>query len=298
MALHKPPYGAKVKLREQVPQPAAPPRKKWAMPRGELAQRAIGAALVVICILPGIYFGGWVWNTIASLIALGSLMELYKLLQSKHRISKGWGLAGGIAILVFVSLNFSYALSLSTITLVAMLVLFTEIVRRQSSGVSFALSNVGGTIFGLVYIVLPWSFMILIRSATNGHIFLFTIFLCTWSCDTAANIIGSRWGSTPFCPKVSPKKSWEGFWAGFSASLVCGSALPIYFDFAPIPLVLLGAICGIAGQFGDLGESVLKREAGVKDTGSVIPGHGGFLDRFDSILINASIAFFIIESVS
>ena len=87
------------------------------------------------------------------------------------------------------------------------------------------------------------------------------------------------------------------FWVGVVASVVCGSVLPVLFDLAPFPLVLLGALCGVAGQLGDLAESVLKREARVKDTGSLIPGHGGFLDRFDSILVNATLTFFIIEVI-
>jgi phosphatidate cytidylyltransferase len=97
---------------------------------------------------------------------------------------------------------------------------------------------------------------------------------------------------------VSPSKSWEGFAAGVIASVMCGAALPVVFDMAPFPIMLLGALCGVAGQLGDLAESVLKREAKIKDTGSVIPGHGGFLDRFDSILVNATLTFFIIEVMS
>jgi phosphatidate cytidylyltransferase len=109
--------------------------------------------------------------------------------------------------------------------------------------------------------------------------------------------VGSTFGETPLCDKVSPSKSSEGFWGGLLASVICGSILPMIFEMAPVPLVLLGALCGSAGQVGDLAESVLKREAKVKDTGSLIPGHGGFLDRFDSILINATLTFFIIEVI-
>jgi phosphatidate cytidylyltransferase len=113
-----------------------------------------------------------------------------------------------------------------------------------------------------------------------------------------AYLAGSAFGERPLCDKVSPGKTWEGFWAGLVASVVCGSLLPVLFDLPPFPIVLLGALCGLAGQIGDLAESVLKREARVKDTGNFIPGHGGFLDRFDSVLINATLVFFIIEVIS
>jgi phosphatidate cytidylyltransferase len=94
---------------------------------------------------------------------------------------------------------------------------------------------------------------------------------------------------------VSAKKTWEGFGGGVLGSVFASSLVALIFEFPPLPLLLLGLLCGFAGQLGDLGESVLKREAGVKDSGSLIPGHGGFLDRFDSILVNSSLAFIIFE---
>lgn len=285
MALHKPPST-----------PSVPGEGKSPFP-GEMAQRLAGSVIVVACVVGGIILGGRIWQIVASLIAMGSLWELYQMMSSKYKISRAWGLVGGLAILVTISLGFSYAVTLSIISIVAFLILFTEIIRRQTTGKSFALWNLGGTLSGIIYIVLPWSFLIVIRTQTWGHIFLLTIFACTWSCDVGAYLIGSKFGSIPFCRRVSPKKSWEGFWAGVAFSTICGSALAIFFEFPPIPLLLLGLLCGVAGQLGDLAESVLKREANVKDSGRAIPGHGGFLDRFDSILINASLAFFIFEII-
>lgn len=264
---------------------------------GTLLPRALGSLIVVAIIVGGIMLGGWVWAIAASFIALGSLWEFYQLLSSKFKISKAWGLLGGLAILILVSTSFSYALIISIIALVAFLVLFTEVVRRQSTGDSYALMNLGGTLAGVIYIIMPWSFMIAVRSQTWGHVFLFTIFACTWSCDVFSYLAGTKFGSSKFCVNVSPNKSWEGFWAGLMASTLCGVGLAFFFDFPPIPLLLLGILCGTAGQLGDLGESVLKREANVKDSGSIIPGHGGFLDRFDSILLNATLAFFIFEAI-
>ena len=131
----------------------------------------------------------------------------------------------------------------------------------------------------------------------HGAMFLLTLFFCTWCCDVAAYFTGSHFGRTPLCSQVSPHKTWEGFAGGAAASLMCGGLLALIFSFPPLPLLLLGLLCGVAGQLGDLGESVLKREAGVKDTGNIIPGHGGMLDRFDSILVNGTLAFVIFELV-
>jgi phosphatidate cytidylyltransferase len=285
MALHKPPSGARVDYEER------------GFVNKDMISRILGSVIVGVCIIGGILRGGALWNLVASVAALCSLWEMYNLLSSKYKLSRGWGLSGALFMLVTVSMGFSFALTLSILASVAFLVLFTEVIRRESSGQSFALWNMGGTVSGLVYVVLPWSFMILIRAQSMGQIILLTLFFCTWSCDIAAYVVGSRFGQTPLCGKVSPKKSWEGFWAGVLASTFCGSAIAWFFDFPPMPLLLLGLLCGVAGQLGDLCESVMKREARVKDSGAAIPGHGGFLDRFDSILINSALAFLIIEAI-
>jgi phosphatidate cytidylyltransferase len=263
----------------------------------EMVKRIGSGAMIVLFVVSGILIGNWAWDIIASLIALCSLWELYQLLYTKYKLSRGWGLAGGALMLITVSAGLGPTVTLSIMTMIAILVLFTEIIRRQVTGHSYALWNLGGTLSGLVYVILPWCFMILLRSRPHGEIYLLTIFLSTWSCDVGAYVAGSMFGESPLCDKVSPAKSWEGFWAGLAASVLCSAILLIIFAIAPFPLFILGALCGVAGQIGDLAESVLKREAKVKDTGSLIPGHGGFLDRFDSILINATLTFFIIEVI-
>jgi phosphatidate cytidylyltransferase len=289
MALHKPPIGARIKKEEKDVEEQ--PSNK------DVIKRVASSVMIVFFVVSGIIIGGWAWDIIASLIALCSLWELYRLLYTKYKLSRGWGLTGGAIMLITVSIGMSYAVTLSIMAMIALLVLFTETIRRQITGHSYALWNMGGTLSGLVYVILPWSFMILLRSHPHGQLYLLTIFFCTWSCDVGAYVIGTMFGESPLCDRVSPSKSWEGFAAGVIASVICGSILPVVFEMAPFPLVILGALCGVAGQIGDLAESVLKREARVKDTGSLIPGHGGFLDRFDSILINATLTFFIIEVI-
>ncbi|MDR1472706.1 MAG: phosphatidate cytidylyltransferase [Synergistaceae bacterium] len=286
MGLHKPPQGARIRI---------PDEGVFNM---EYVSRIVGSVVVLVCVMAGIMYESWAWNIVASVIAIGSLAELYRLMSTKYRLSRGWGLSGAVLMLAAVSMRSSFSLLLVILAIVAMLVLFTEVVRRQSMGHSYALFNLGGTLAGLIYVVLPWCFTILMRMRPDGQMYLLTIFFCTWSCDVGAYIVGTSLGSTHLCDRVSPHKTLEGFIAGVVSSTVCGSILPVVFGIEPFPWVILGALCGVAGQLGDLAESVLKREAGVKDTGHAIPGHGGFLDRFDSILINATLIFFIIEIIS
>ena len=290
MGLHKPPQGVRIAQNEE----------KGVLPEKikDVYKRLGSSAAIVICVVAAIMANQeWIWGIVASIVALVSLWELYLLLYTKFRLSRGWGLTGGFLMLASVIAGLSYAVTLSIMTMVSLLVLFTEIVRRQTTGHSYALWNVGGVLSGLVYIILPWSFLILLRYHPHGQQYLLTIFSCTWSCDVGAYLVGTTFGESPLCDKISPSKTWEGFWGGLLASVICGSVLPMIFEMAPIPLLLLGTLCGVAGQVGDLAESVLKREAKVKDTSNLIPGHGGFLDRFDSILINATLTFFIIEVI-
>ena len=263
----------------------------------DLSLRTFSSVFIVAAVIGGITVGGTVWNTIVFLIAMMSLWEFYKLLATKHDISPWLIMASGAFILIGAALNMTLTAILCTISSILFVTLFLEVVRRQVSGESFALQNMGATIAGIAYVILPWSFMIIIRTRELGALFLITLFFCTWSCDVAAYFVGSNLGKNLLCSKVSPKKTWEGFFGGAAASFLCGGVLALFFSFPPLPLLLMGLLCGVAGQLGDLGESVLKREAGVKDTGSIIPGHGGLLDRFDSILVNATLAFAIFEII-
>ncbi|MEG1604177.1 MAG: phosphatidate cytidylyltransferase [Cloacibacillus sp.] len=264
----------------------------------ELQLRAFSGIFIVIAVLGGILLGGLVWDAIASVIAMLSLWEFYKMQSTKLSTSPALLLASGLFILLGTAFGLmTLSTILCSISAIAFIALFLEVLKRQVSGESSALVTMGATVAGIAYVILPWSFLILIRGRDLGAMFLITLFLCTWSCDVAAYFVGSRLGKNLLCSQVSPHKTWEGFLGGAAASFMCGGLMALLFSFPPLPLVLMGLLCGIAGQLGDLGESVLKREAGVKDSGSLIPGHGGLLDRFDSILVNGTLAFVIFELI-
>ena len=264
----------------------------------DIQLRAFSSVFIVLAIVGGVILGGFVWDLIASAAALFSLWEFYKL--QSPRVHSSPLLVMGSAVFILFGTSFGFmdlTAILCSISAIAFIALFLEVMRRQVSSESDALASVGATVGGIAYIVLPWTFMMLIRAREHGAMFLLTLFFCTWCCDVAAYFTGSHFGKTPLCSQVSPHKTWEGFAGGAAASFMCGGLLALIFSFPPLPLLLLGLLCGVAGQLGDLGESVLKREAGVKDTGNIIPGHGGMLDRFDSILVNGTLAFVIFELV-
>jgi phosphatidate cytidylyltransferase len=190
--------------------------------------------------------------------------------------------------------------------------LIAQLLRRDRGG---ALTDWALTLAGAVYIGWTMAHFILLRELDTPHFqppwwqalgapdlgsgawWILATFLLVWLCDTAAYFVGRQWGRHKMSPAVSPKKSWEGAAAGFLTSvgvalgLVPLLGLPLSYPLAAI----LGALVGVVGQLGDLAESLLKRQAGVKDSGALIPGHGGILDRADSLLFVVPVVYYFLK---
>jgi phosphatidate cytidylyltransferase len=161
-----------------------------------------------------------------------------------------------------------------------------------------ALNQVAYSFLGVVYVSGLMSYFILLRGMEHGNHILFYLFMVIWSGDIAAYYVGKTIGKTPLAPKISPGKTLEGAGAGLIGSVAGGVAAKLLF-FETLPLnhcLIMALFCGIMGQIGDLAESLFKRRAGVKDSGSLIPGHGGVLDRLDSLMF-AGPAFYIYHTL-
>lgn len=261
----------------------------------ELRQRTLSSLVIVGGIIGGIYAGGWIWTLVVAILALFSLAEYYRMLGKRVRLSRGIGYLSALAVLLSSAeglqpVSIGLTLSLSTYA-----IFIVEIIRRQwTEGKSYAVDNVGGILSGILFIVLPWTCIMLLRYLPTGTLVLVTLFTCTWACDVLAYLGGRLWGRKKLCEHVSPGKTWEGFIAGAVGSLFVNAAVIYWLEQPPFPLIIIGFICSVAGQFGDLAESLIKRELGEKDSGQLIPGHGGVLDRFDSILINGLLTYLIL----
>ena len=130
------------------------------------------------------------------------------------------------------------------------------------------------------------SSLIYLRSAENGMFLTYLLFVSTWICDTFAFIFGSKFGNNKILPSISPKKTWIGCFSGFVGVVIIMAYLYLSgnsYGFSDMNFMFFALILGIVGQLGDFGESFIKRQANVKDTSNILMGHGGFLDRFDSI---------------
>ncbi|HEX4046766.1 MAG TPA: phosphatidate cytidylyltransferase [Elusimicrobiota bacterium] len=157
------------------------------------------------------------------------------------------------------------------------------------------------TLFGALFAGWMPAHLALIRDLRpHGEAFLFMTFVSVWCMDTAAYAVGRSVGSRPLASVLSPKKTWEGALGGFAAALgVCAlfSRFELH-DALPLPWALAaGAVIGVTGQVSDLAESMVKRDAGVKDSGSLLPGHGGVLDRFDSFILCAPAVYYFLGCV-
>ncbi len=158
------------------------------------------------------------------------------------------------------------------------------------------LNNAAANLFGAVYIGFMFAYILLLRfiPGQDGLFYVLFTVLVTWVNDSAAYFVGINFGKHKLSPKISPKKSIEGSIGGLGGGLLIAFLLGWYFHKPINCMLLLGCIVVVAGQFGDLVESVIKRNAGVKDSGYFLPGHGGVLDRFDSLLLSAPVVYYIV----
>jgi phosphatidate cytidylyltransferase len=191
----------------------------------------------------------------------------------------------------------------AALMLLVVVALLIEIVKRQPRPIL----NVGATLLGAIYVGWFFSYLTLLRGLNHHHILIppihgttqgewlvFFVSGTTWLSDSGALFAGRALGRHKLAPRVSPAKTWEGSIGGLVVAVLGGL---LFGKMLHLPLndaAALAILCGFVGQIGDLCESALKRDLGVKDTGAVIPGHGGILDRIDSLLFSAPIAYYFI----
>lgn len=254
--------------------------------RFDLRRLYTAAALIPAVYVIIAYLAPWALTLL--LIAVGSiaLVEFYQIcFQSRfNRLAVGVGLA---AFVLVVAHNH---LSLALAHLVVASVLVVSIAVSISSGrTNHRWKDVLITLSGVLYIGVPLSTVVSTRSLPAGEFLVLFLAVVTWASDTGAYYAGTLLGTHPLLPSVSPKKTIEGVLGGLA--LAVGTALLAQWWFAsrlsPSDAVILGILLTVTGLLGDLFESVIKRWTGVKDSGGILPGHGGMLDRLDSLLFTA-----------
>jgi phosphatidate cytidylyltransferase len=259
--------------------------------------------LIASIVLPSYYRETyWLFVIIAALALAAGLFEFYSLTK-KLELKGDAGVAyiGAAALFVNFLLDTPAKapdLLLATLSLFVIIVLITQTFRFQKD-FSKMLTGVGVTLLGPIYVAFLGGFLIATRVGFETHPFLSThllgyFFLVLMGSDTGAYFVGKALGKHKLIPKISPGKTWEGLIGGFVVAAAF-AALATFWFFPELPYyasVPLAIVMSGVGVLGDLAESAMKRGAGAKDAASVLPGHGGFLDRLDSLLLNAPILYY------
>ena len=251
---------------------------------------AIGAPIV----LGALWLGGW-W--LFALVALGSLValhEFYAMARPLRPLVLA-GYAGAIGALVGAELGgVEWMLGGFLSTLVLAFLFFLVATTRAP-----ATAAISSTVFGAAWIGFGLGFLLLLRAVPDGRLAAFTVIIAVWVDDTAAYLIGRAVGRHKFSPAISPAKTWEGFVAGTAAGVFAVFVSLYNQHFLSIAdSIVLGVVVTVAAALGDLFESAFKRDLAVKDSGRLLAGHGGVLDRVDAFLFALPAAYFTIVALT
>ncbi len=280
-----------------------------------LRHRVLSAVVGIPLALLLIYAGGWWLAAAMALLAIGGLRELYRLLAPRGLlVYPALGYALAVLLMAAASLATSRGRSVGSPTLEVVLVAVGLPVA--AAWLLFPVLFRGGTrafttLACHIYVSQLLSYVLRIRALDSpptgaedsgsilpvGLGWLLLLMLAVWGMDTAAYAVGKAIGRRKLCPSISPGKTVEGAVAALVAPALLVSAAGHWLGLPLHHALILGAGIGVVGQAGDLFESTLKRRAGVKDSGTLLPGHGGILDRFDSLLFAAPLAYFYLRLV-
>ena len=248
-----------------------------------------------------VYKGGVLFTILISMAGLVALWEYYRLVFNGEdkpisNIILLWGYGINFAI-IWSTFLVGPNLSLSVIGLNLIVVALISLFQFKTD--QTVLDVVIKQLQGIIYIPVLLSFLVLIREGSSGMIWVFVLLAVIFAGDTGAYYVGSYLGRHKLSPAVSPGKTIEGSIGGLAVNLVLGGiAKYLFLSGLPWGLSLLFFLAvGIAGQVGDLFESELKRSSGIKDSGGILPGHGGILDRIDALLFASPVAYIFIEYV-
>ena len=258
-----------------------------------------GAPLIIYLVLKG----GWPFVILVAIINLVSQFEFYKL----NELKGAWPckILGAISTLLITLSFYLFGIEKVWVIFLVMfyIILHLELFRKKDS----ATLNIATSAWGLFYPAFFFGFHILIRELPNsvdvkysaGGKWILIMLITIWICDTAAYFIGSMFGKHKLYERISPHKTIEGSIAGFIFALITAYIfhLMVIKSLSLLDCMAIGVIAGIFSQVGDLVESTFKRDAGVKDTSSILPGHGGFLDRFDAPLFVAPLVYLYLRFV-
>lgn len=296
-----------------------------------LTQRVLTAIVAVPILIALIVTGGVAFDVLIGGAVIIGLREFFAMMEARgFKPSKKTGYALGALFVAVASLSNEYYLTI----LVTFSALAIMVIQLYKQDVKASISGMAVTVFGLLYVAWLLSHAVLLRNVgfelidkyahlerftqfaaspqdaerfakAMGLFFVFLTLACTFLNDTGAYFAGRFFGRHKLAPIVSPKKTWEGAIGGVLTAMFAGAAVKYVFDrwvpdgnlvrFPYLGCVLVGFLLGISGILGDLTESLIKRDADIKDSGSILPGHGGMLDRIDALLFTLPVTYYVVK---
>ncbi|WP_026994364.1 phosphatidate cytidylyltransferase [Flectobacillus major] len=257
-----------------------------------LQQRVIAAVVAIPFLLFCIIYSDWTFYGLFALISVLAQLEFYKLLGlDGNEPLTYYGTFCGFVLVTVTFLIEKGIVPYEDYYVLSPLMALIFFIKLYKADDEKPFKNIAYTFLGVIYVALPFALIIILAFLTPDYRFswqrpLGCLFLL-WASDTGAYFAGTKFGKTKLFERVSPKKSWEGSVGGFLAAMGVASILAHYFnDLQDWQWYICGAIIVVAGTYGDLVESLFKRSIKIKDSASTIPGHGGFLDRFDGLLLS------------
>ena len=256
----------------------------------------IGFPIVAVILVFG---NKYLVDIAVSIIAILSLHEYFHCFKEQEKNKNlGW-----IAYISALSIAFIHIIpgqyvlrTIGAIIPISILVLFAQVIATD---MKYNIKDIAITVFGICYIVIFLMYIAIIRETPNGRITIWYVFITAWGTDVFAYLIGKRFGRHKFS-KVSPNKSIEGCFAGVIGAatmaviytIICNTFLGMEFSY--LYIILIAIVLSLVGQLGDFSASSIKRYTGIKDFSNLIPGHGGMLDRIDSVIFIAPFAYFLL----
>lgn len=253
-------------------------------------QRTLTGVIFVVAIIGGLWWNSYSYLFVFFVVVFLGMHEFIELLKAKSvSIHYYWAFIIGSFLYLSSFFVLSGSISVMWLMLIVPLVLsvfINELFTKNEA----PLLSIACTIIIPFYIALPFSFLhyLAFYSGIYDYSLLIAFFMLIWANDSGAYLVGVNFGRTKLFERISPKKSWEGTIGGFVTTLLISWLISFYINSLSLGnWLIIGVIVSVMGTLGDLVESMLKRSVNVKDSGSILPGHGGILDRFDAVIFAA-----------
>ena len=257
--------------------------------------RLISGIVLVIIALATIIAGSWILFFTLLAVSLIGMRELYKVMKVSDEHVTVLELVGYLgAVLYYIAMKADFGNYGTMAIIISMiLILFVYVFGYPK----YHAEQVMAAFFGVVYVAVMLSFIYLTRSLPDGKFLVWLIFLCSWGCDTCAYCVGMLIGKHKMAPVLSPKKSIEGAVGGVAGAALLGVIYAAATQGKMAEYALICAVGALISMVGDLAASAIKRNQNIKDYGKLIPGHGGILDRFDSVIITAPVIYYLAKMI-